>query len=344
MTRTLLAFAIVMGPAFAQDPKPKPSPAPKAPAKPRIAVDDPAALKDDKDFQLQGEYTGMSGAGHKDQKKDAVQLIARGDGEFEMKWYNGGLPGDGWDGSAPMTAPARRGEYKGERTVQIQQQDKWMDFFLVTGDKIETLVSRHTKVIRKSPTLGDKPPAGAKVLFGKAGDETKWVSGKLSKLSDGEYLGVGEKTNDLFGSFTAHVEFRLPWMPNSRGQQRGNSGIYIQDRYELQILDSFGLKGANNECGGIYTQVAPTVNMCLPPMSWQTYDIDFTAATFDADGKKTKPAKLTVKHNGVLIHKNVELKSPTGHGQPESPKPGPIQIQNHRCPVVFQNVWVLPKP
>jgi hypothetical protein len=163
-------------------------------------------------------------------------------------------------------------------------------------------------------------------------------------LSDGEYLSVGEKSNDVFGSFTAHVEFRLPWMPNSRGQQRGNSGFYIQDRYELQILDSFGLKGANNECGGIYTQVAPSVNMCFPPMSWQTYDIDFTAATFDADGKKTKAAKLTVKHNGVLIHDNIELKGPTGHGQPESAAPGPIQIQNHRCPVVFQNVWVLPKP
>jgi hypothetical protein len=345
MSRFLLAFLCLASAAFAQDPKPKPPPAPKVPAKPRIAIDDPAQVKDDKDFQLQGEYTGFNGASNKDQKPGGIQIIARGDGEFEMKWYEGGLPGEGWDGRPPVVHPIRRGEHESETTIQIQTDGKWGDFAKLTGGtKIETLVSRHEKVIRQSTTLGAKPPVGAVVLFGKAGDELKWAGGKLAKLSDGEYLSVGEKTNDLFGSFTAHVEFRLPWMPNSRGQQRGNSGVYLQDRYELQILDSFGLKGANNECGGIYTQVAPKVNMCFPPLSWQTYDIDFTAATFDAEGKKSKPARVTVKHNGVLIHDNVELKAPTGHGQPESSKLGPIQFQNHRCPVVFQNVWLLPKP
>jgi hypothetical protein len=107
------------------------------------------------------------------------------------------------------------------------------------------------------------------------------------------------------------------------------------------VLDSFGLKGENNECGGIYTQHKPLVNMCLPPLAWQTYDIEFTPAEFDADGKKTKNARTTILHNGVKIHDNVEHPKECPAGQKETAKPGPFQLQDHGDPVVYNNIWVV---
>jgi hypothetical protein len=167
-----------------------------------------------------------------------------------------------------------------------------------------------------------------------------WSNGHVD---DRKLLAGGTKSNQKFGDFTLHVEFRTPFKPTARGQGRGNSGVYLQDRYEVQVLDSFGLKGENNECGGIYSKIKPRVNACFPPLSWQTYDIDFEAARFDADGKKTKNAVATVRHNGILIHDHVEIPGSTGGGQPEKAEPGPIQLQGHGNPVFFRNIWIVEK-
>jgi hypothetical protein len=129
-------------------------------------------------------------------------------------------------------------------------------------------------------------------------------------------------------------------MPHARGQGRGNSGVYIQQRYEVQILDSFGLDGANNECGGLYKQQAPALNMCFPPLSWQTYDITFIAARFDAAGKKLSDARITVLHNGEPIHWQYALKDKTGGGKVEGPEALPILFQDHGNPVSFRNIWI----
>ena len=169
----------------------------------------------------------------------------------------------------------------------------------------------------------------------------KWNGGHLTE--DG-LLAVGCTSKQSFKDFQLHIEFQTPFMPTARGQGRGNSGVYLQNRYELQVLDSFGLEGQNNECGGFYQIKTPDVNMCFPPLAWQTYDIDFTAARFDDAGKKTKNAIVNAQHNGVTIHDKFELPHLTPGGLPqEAPGEGPFMLQNHGNPVRFRNIWVVEK-
>ncbi|MGE5608730.1 MAG: DUF1080 domain-containing protein [Bacillota bacterium] len=296
------------------------------------------AQKADEDFAIQGEYVGD--ADTQDGKvKVGAQVIALGDHKFQVAGYFGGLPGDGWKpetqvGHAEGTLDNGSVTFT-ENKVTATLKDGVMTVSN-DGNPFATL----KKVTRKSPTLGAKPPAGAKVLFaGK--DQNDFPADKVS--SDGLLMqGVASKTK--VQSCTLHLEFLLPFEPKGRGQGRANSGCYLQGRYEVQILDSFGLEGKDNECGGIYTISAPAVNMCFPPMSWQTYDIDFTAAEFDATGKKIKNARMTVKHNGVLIQDNVEVPhDTTAAPNKEGPEAGPIYLQDHGHPVRFQNVWLVEK-
>ena len=281
------------------------------------------------DFQLQGEYTG---------ENCGAQIIALGHGKFHIVGWDKGLPGDTPDADKKQEMD---GTLEGG-AVHFKNAD-W-DATLTGGELKGVSADGHMhtlkKIERKSPTLAAKPPAEAIVLF----DGTNANAWKIGKLDKDGNLQCGDLSKQEFGDFTLHVEFRIPFKPEARGQQRGNSGVYLQDRYEVQVLDSFGLKGENNECGGIYTKHKPKVNMCYPPLSWQTYDIDFQAARWDADGKKLKNAIVTAKHNGVLIHDHVEVDgSTTSSGRKEGPGPGPIQLQNHGNPVVFRNIWVVEK-
>jgi len=332
---TLLLSAAFISPAFAADAPVKPAdPVKPAPAAKPKAYIDPIQAAADPDFGLQGEYAGdIKG------DKRAIQLIALGDHKFHAVGYEGGLPGEGWDPTLQKwEADGALDHVTGILTITSDKGSGTIKDGLLTvtnpaGEKLGEM----KKVTRQSPAMGAKPPEGAVILFdGKTND---FVPGK----TDGELLTEGQNSKTKYQSITLHVEFMTPFMPAARGQGRGNSGVYLQGRYECQVLDSFGLKGENNECGGLYTIAKPLVNMCYPPLTWQTYDIDYTAAVYDG-AKKTKNAIITVKHNGVEIHKDVELpKGTTSAPVKEGAEPGPLHLQNHGNPVRYRNVWMVEK-
>jgi hypothetical protein len=305
--------------------------------------DDPEkAAKEDPDFLVQGEYEGTIKTDEGD-RKFGVQVIALGEGKFRAVAHHGGLPGDGWNGEETVTAD---GERKGDEVVFQGDEGRGVlkGGAIVIYDGEGNRVGEVKKTERKSPTLGKEPPDGAKVLF----DGTKeslenWQNGRIT---DDGLLMQGVTSKDKFGDHRVHLEFRLPYQPQDRWQGRGNSGAYLQGRYEVQILDSFGLEGKDNECGGIYSVKAPDLNMCFPPLAWQTYDIDYTAAKYDDDGKLKSSPRITVRHNCVVIHDNVEppgdrntTAAPVGPG----PEKGPLYLQDHGNPLRFRNIWVQEK-
>jgi hypothetical protein len=281
------------------------------------------------DYPFQGEYVG---------DRCGAQVIALGDGKFHIIGWSEGLPGDAEGAERKAEVDAKR-----DGDTVSYAENGWTgnikgDTLTGYDDKGNTRILK--KVERKSPTLGEKPPAGAIALF----DGTNADAWEGGQMDERHLLAGGTKTKQLFQDFHLHVEFRTPFMPDARGQARGNSGVYLQNRYECQVLDSFALNGENNEAGAIYHQSKPRLNMCFPPLTWQTYDVDFTAAKYDTSGMKTKNAIVTLRHNGVVVQDNLEITGDTpGAGLKETADPGPILLQNHGNPVFFQNIWIAEK-
>ncbi|MCU0795860.1 MAG: DUF1080 domain-containing protein [Akkermansiaceae bacterium] len=298
----------------------------------RVWTDPEQAAKEDPDFGIQGEYSG---------KGTGVQIIAMGAGRFDAWVMAGGLPGAGALGERLLL----QGQTK-EGRVDFRSGDGKHRATL-EGKKLELSLSGKgpmilRKIDRRSPSLGAKPPEDAVVLFD-GGDASEWVNGKVE---NGFLMASGATTKRKFSSYRLHLEFRTPYMPDARGQARGNSGVYHSGRWETQILDSFGLEGRDNECGGIYSISKPMLHLCLPPLSWQTYDVEFVAAKFDADGKRVAWPRITVKLNGIVVHEDLELNKDFTTSAPiTSPlvdPQGPIFLQNHGNPVAFRNIWVVP--
>ncbi len=277
----------------------------------KIWTDSELATVEHKQFKFIGEYAHVS-------KKTFSQINLLKSSEYLVTSYQAGFPGRGWDQSAV------------DSRVMNQEQ---LDQFLQGSEKIHF----------QSPTLGLKAPEGA----------TTMADG-FTNVKDG-ILWAGGQTKEKFGSFKMHVEFRLPFKPwkNISSQDKGNSGIYIFNNYEIQILDTFALdykaktfpfqteSDSKQWCGCFYKLIPADFNATLPPLVWQTYEIDFTAPIIE-NGKKTKNARVTVVHNGVKIHDDVELLTGTGKGAlNEQLARGHIFMQDHQNPTAFKNIWII---
>jgi len=199
----------------------------------------------------------------------------------------------------------------------------------------------------QSPKAARPPPTGAVVLLPFKPDTTpdlsQWTNAEWKALENGSMQcapGKGDnRTRREFGSIQhLHLEFWLPLEPGNRGQGRANSGVYLADHYEVQVLDSFGLTHTSGDCGGLYGIARARVNASLPPETWQTYDIRFEAAQLDDQGKATIPPRVTVHHNGVLIHDRQEIPMQNHRLK------GPLHLQDHGHPIQFRNIWLVENP
>jgi len=240
------------------------------------------------------------------------------------------------------------------------------------GNKVEYMFIDGIKVHEEDPAKQPQPeivapkpydaeaakaPEGAIVLFDGSekslknwtatnGEPSKWalVDGALESVRGAGYI----RTKNEYGSCRLHIEFATPSKPEGGGQGRGNSGVFLMEQYEVQVLDSYqNTTYPDGQCGALYGRKKPLVNASRPPGEWQTFDITFTRPTFDEAGKVKRKARFTVIHNGILIHDDVELSGGTGWAGPHAASEyvkhadkGLISLQDHGNPVRFRNIWI----
>lgn len=197
------------------------------------------------------------------------------------------------------------------------------------------------------------PPESAVILFN-GSDLSNWTTrdgGEPGWEVEDGVMAVVPRTGDImtterFTDHLLHLEFMTPDMPEATGQAKGNSGVFLQGRYEIQVLDSYGIEVPGmGDCGAIYNQFAPLVNACKPPLEWQTYDVIFRAPRLDDDGEIVENTRVTVLQNGLVILNNVILAGTTGANIGGGVgDPGPLLLQDHGNLVKFRNIWAVPLP
>ncbi|MEI9806892.1 MAG: DUF1080 domain-containing protein [Bacteroidota bacterium] len=234
-------------------------------------------------------------------------------------------------------------------------------FFIVTialNAGAQDSLSKYTEVWTPVPgvvTPGRSSldaPSDAIILYSKQKDTANWINGSKKSFSwkaDDTCITVvssGEiRTKQSFGDCQLHIEWRTPAVVKGNSQGRGNSGIFLMGRYELQVLDSYNNPTySNGQAGSIYKQHIPLVNVCRPPGEWQTYEVLFTAPQFYSDSSVKSPARITVFQNGVLVQNNVEIWGSTRYigiaRYEKHDAKAPLALQDHGNPVSFRNIWI----
>lgn len=295
-------------------------------------------VPEDSHYWLQGEYVGTV-RNNDETWRLGAQVAAMGDNYFKLLLYKGGLPGEG--GNTLSDVKQLETELDNGRLVFMDNEH----IFIVQNQKLAVVGKREDKIIttgildrivRKSPTLGLKPPENAKVLFNGT-DVSKWQEG--AEKTEDSLLQQGATSRQEFGDKFIHLEYLLPYWPEGMT----NSGVYIQRRYEVQILATYGkFPLEKHHDAALYNERKPDVKMTLPPLQWQSFDILFRAPRFDGNGKKIENARLTVLHNGTLVHENVELDGGTGAGgRFEEVEKAELYLQDHTGECFFRNVWII---
>lgn len=306
-----------------------------------------------------GEWTNPKGGYYRNSFKLMARVVGKGDDTYEVQFV------EEFDKRIRpyLVATARP---QGNRLVM--QSGDWKATFsngVCKGSGIpiagELMEFELKKIQRVSPTMGKAPPADAIVLYDgssldawKMGsDSGKGASWKIEKNGDLTSVpadpGSRERNNlytkSDFEACRLHLEFKVPYEPENRFQHRANSGVFFQNTYEVQILDSYGNTGSWDDVGAIYKVSPPRVNASYPPGEWQTLDIEYHPAVFNLGGTLQTPPTITVYLNGVVVQKDQPITSPTSHGwkgRQVAPKyvTGPVWLQDHGHQISFRNIWI----